>query len=98
MAGSSVLAASRWRIPLLAIVAAWRYLCVRPPALAAIGEPVSILKPLAGLDLDLESNLRTFFEQDYPDFEILFAVRVRTIRRWRWWRSCGASIRACPRA
>ena len=38
-------------------------------------EPISILKPLAGLDLDLESNLRTFFEQDYPAFEILFAVR-----------------------
>ena len=59
----------------LAIVAAWRYLRVRPPALAATREPVSILKPLAGLDLDLESNLRTFFEQDYTDFEILFAVR-----------------------
>lgn len=39
-------------------------------------EPVSILKPLAGLDLGLESNLRTFFEQDYAGpFEILFAVR-----------------------
>ncbi len=36
---------------------------------------ISILKPLAGLDLDLESNLRTFFEQDYPAFEILFALR-----------------------
>ena len=36
---------------------------------------ISILKPLAGADLGLESNLRTFFEQDYPSFEILFAVR-----------------------
>src|SRR5271154_5340475 len=59
----------------LAIVAARRYLRARPPALAVAEEPVSILKPLAGLDLDLESNLRTFFEQDYGDFEILFAVR-----------------------
>ena len=50
---------------LLQIVAALRYLAVRPPALSS-GEPISILKPLAGLDLDLESNLRTFFEQDYP--------------------------------
>jgi ceramide glucosyltransferase len=41
-------------------------------------EPVSILKPLSGLDLDLESNLRTFFEQDYPAFEILFAVRTES--------------------
>ena len=60
---------------ILAIIAARRYAAVRPPALAAVPEPVSILKPLAGLDLGLESNLRTFFEQDYPDFEILFAVR-----------------------
>jgi len=58
---------------LLQIVAAIRYLSVFPPALRSI-EPISILKPLAGLDLDLESNLRTFFEQDYPAFEILFAV------------------------
>src|SRR5499427_5995653 len=56
------------------IVAAQRYLSVRPPILTST-EPISILKPLAGLDLDLESNLRTFFEQDYPSFEILFAVR-----------------------
>ncbi len=59
---------------LLQVVAAFRYLAVRPPALHS-AEPISILKPLAGLDLDLESNLRTFFEQDYPAFEILFALR-----------------------
>ena len=58
----------------LQMVAAKRYLAVRPAALRRT-EPISILKPLAGLDLDLESNLRTFFEQDYPEFEILFAVR-----------------------
>jgi ceramide glucosyltransferase len=58
----------------MAIVAAWRYLSVQPPALHS-REPISILKPLAGLDLDLETNLRTYFEQDYPDFEILFAAR-----------------------
>jgi ceramide glucosyltransferase len=59
---------------LLAIVAAYRYLSVTRPA-ATGSEPVSILKPLAGADLDFESNLRTFFEQDYPAFELLFAVR-----------------------
>jgi ceramide glucosyltransferase len=59
---------------LLSIVAAARFLSVVSPALAAV-EPVSILKPLSGLDLDLESNLRTFFEQDYPAYEILFALR-----------------------
>jgi ceramide glucosyltransferase len=59
---------------LLVIVAAFRYLSVRPPDLTT-SEPISILKPLAGLDLNLESNLRTFFEQDCPSFEILFAVK-----------------------
>jgi len=58
----------------LQIAAALRFLAVRPPAVQST-EPISILKPLAGLDLNLESNLRTFFEQDYPAFEILFAVR-----------------------
>jgi len=63
----------------LTVIAALRYVAVRPPVLRSTEhfniEPVSILKPLSGLDLDLESNLRTFFEQDYPSFEILFAVR-----------------------
>ena len=58
----------------IAIIAAARYLSVRTPQSRSL-EPVSILKPLAGLDAGLASNLRTFFEQDYPSFEILFAVR-----------------------
>jgi ceramide glucosyltransferase len=69
---------------LMVIFAAHRYqsACEQSPrgmAPASPGppsnEPVSILKPLSGLDSGLESNLRTFFEQDYRDFEILFAVR-----------------------
>lgn len=59
---------------LLSIVAAWRYLSGHPPAGGAL-EPISVLKPLAGLDDGLEENLRTFFTQDYPAVEILFAVR-----------------------
>ena len=58
----------------LTIVAAVRYRGVRPPLLRGT-TPISILKPLAGIDDGLEANLRTFFEQEYPDFEILFAVR-----------------------
>ena len=49
-----------------------------PPPLGVSTEPVSILKPLAGLDEGLEANLRTFFTQDYASFEILFAVRTPT--------------------
>jgi ceramide glucosyltransferase len=58
----------------LAVLAVFRYLSVRPPKLDST-EPVSILKPLAGLDLGLETNLHTFFQQEYGEFEILFAVR-----------------------
>ncbi|MEO8371411.1 MAG: bacteriohopanetetrol glucosamine biosynthesis glycosyltransferase HpnI [Candidatus Solibacter sp.] len=58
----------------LTIIAAVRYRAVRPAPLR-VAAPISVLKPLAGIDDGLEANLRTFFEQDYADFEILFAVR-----------------------
>lgn len=58
----------------LSMLAVWHYLRVRPPRLDR-PMPVSILKPLHGLDEGLEENLRSFFEQDYTEFEILFAVR-----------------------
>src|SRR4051794_21122847 len=38
-------------------------------------EAVSVLKPVAGIDDGLENNLRTFFEQDYPRYEIVFGVQ-----------------------
>lgn len=37
--------------------------------------PMTILKPLAGAEPNLEENLRSFCTQDYPKFQILFAVR-----------------------
>src|SRR5579883_870386 len=70
-----VLLAGALAYSVLTIVAAARYRAARPAAPASLQEPISILKPLAGLDLDLEANLRSFFQQDYARFEILFAVR-----------------------
>jgi ceramide glucosyltransferase len=37
--------------------------------------PVSLLKPLHGSEPDLEAHLQSFFEQDYPEFEIIFCAR-----------------------
>jgi ceramide glucosyltransferase len=37
--------------------------------------PVSLLKPLHGDEPNLEENLASFFQQDYPQFEIIFCAR-----------------------
>ena len=38
--------------------------------------PLSLLKPLHGAEPGLETHLATFFEQDYPQYEILFCTRT----------------------
>jgi len=62
-----------WVYCVLTSVAARRYLAVSLPLLNSF-PPISVLKPLCGQDDRLEENLRSFFLQDYPDYEILFAV------------------------
>ncbi|MEH2348994.1 MAG: bacteriohopanetetrol glucosamine biosynthesis glycosyltransferase HpnI [Nostoc sp.] len=37
--------------------------------------PVSILKPICGIDRDAYENLASFCQQDYPKYQIIFAVR-----------------------
>jgi len=81
-----VLVAGSCVYSILTLVAARRYLSVRPPQNRS-SEPVCILKPLHGAEDSLESNLRSFFTQAYSCYELLFAVRspedaaVEVVRR-----------------
>ena len=63
---------------LLVIVAAVRF-GVRKRredgAETAVLPPLSVLKPLHGTESGMERNLESFFEQDYPEFELLFCAR-----------------------
>jgi len=37
--------------------------------------PVTLLKPLCGMEPNLRANLESFFQQNYPAFEIVFGTR-----------------------
>jgi ceramide glucosyltransferase len=37
--------------------------------------PVTIFKPVHGMEEQLAANLESFFQQDYPDYEIIFGAR-----------------------
>jgi len=38
--------------------------------------PLTLLKPVHGAEPGLDAHLATFFEQDYPEYEILFCART----------------------
>jgi ceramide glucosyltransferase len=58
------------------------YLRARRAAYAKLDDPpgftppLTLLKPLHGAEPHLEEHLATFFEQDYPEYEILFCARA----------------------
>ena len=37
--------------------------------------PITILKPICGLDIDTYENFASFCQQDYPEYQIIFSVR-----------------------
>jgi ceramide glucosyltransferase len=37
--------------------------------------PVTIFKPVHGMEEQLAANLESFFQQDYPDYEVIFGAR-----------------------
>jgi ceramide glucosyltransferase len=62
----------------LAITAARRFFRNRPPLRKDFAPPVSILKPVRGLDREAYENYVSFCRQEYPEFEILFGVTEET--------------------
>jgi ceramide glucosyltransferase len=59
-------------------------------AAATFLPPVSVLKPLHGTEAGLERNIESFFEQDYPEFELLFCARHESDEGLQLARSVGA--------
>lgn len=59
----------------LAALAAVRAFFRREPTVAATIFPVSIIKPIKGLDAHSRQNLESFCSQNYPLFQIIFALQ-----------------------
>jgi len=74
IAGVLLAVCTGWTVA--ALLAVVRIARARPRTKVQSGEapPVTVLKPLSGADPGLRQNLVTFFNQDYPAYELVFGV------------------------
>ena len=70
---ASLAAAAGYAVLVLVAVLVWDRR--RAPNTLLPWPPVTVLKPLCGAEPGLYSNLRSFCEQDYPAYQIVFGVR-----------------------
>ena len=62
----------------LCLLAVWHFCTqTRPPSPCSFSQwpPVTILKPVCGLEKNQKINLRSACLQDYPDFQVVFSVQ-----------------------
>lgn len=70
-----------------AIYAAFRFFRNRHSINTDFHPPITIIKPVCGLDCNTYKNLASFCQQDYPDYQIIFGFRdsddpaIRTVKQ-----------------
>ncbi len=71
---TSLAIAAGYSVVVLAAVLTWRSYASRPRRIGAVQEPVTILKPLCGDEPGLYEHLRSFCQQRYPQFQVIFGT------------------------
>src|SRR3979411_2439331 len=65
--------AASYAVLTVVAVLAWRLR--RGPNSSRSRPPVTVLKPLCGAEPGLHEHLRSFCQQNYPEFQLVFGVR-----------------------
>jgi ceramide glucosyltransferase len=70
-----LIAACGYELMALLAVMVWKLRGSKPIGSPGTSPPVTLLKPLCGAEEGLYGNLRSFFKQEYAQYQIVFGVR-----------------------